>query len=136
MQQGDTILQNVQNPDVVSLKNVVASLKNKLKILSDLNDSIMGSPDVDLNSIEQYILDFDERSLENEFAISRYQVVIDSKSPVQNATANTGTQPDPTGDARGAHRPTSKLAKLTLPTFSGQILEFASFWDIFRILCS
>ena len=90
VQQGDTILQNLQNPDIHALKAVISSLKNNVKVLSDLNDNIMGNPDMDVDSIEHYKLDFDESLIKIATAISRFQRFCDFKAPVQNTTTNTG----------------------------------------------
>jgi len=122
-------------------------IQEKTHTIRGLNEKIINH--ADLGDIETELFDSEEYSIELEMKIHRYQEKIKILNETTFEQRDANQNHFTTGDVRHSTQPeeervptqtsnrgnyvtaSTKLPKLTLPTFSGNISEWQTFWDSF-----
>ena len=102
------------------------NLKKQASELHNLDKEIIEL--IDENAIEKEITENLELESEIDEAISVLDSVLAFKQP---SNVSTSSQPSRSSSPSNFQRH-AKLQKLTLPTFSGKVEDWVSFWDIFE----
>ena len=99
------------------------SLQDKCKILDELNEEVLS-------------LLTEEKEIENEIIQASdikndiMEIIFEIDAKLNTDTSSS--QPSLSPKLRGTNNPSAKLPKLSLPTFSGNPLEYQGFWDSFN----
>ena len=118
-----SILEDYSEKDRNRLLSYKTSLGEKLFVLNGLNGEVLNSMPNDEHAVEEEIV----RSSEITDEINEMMFAIDSKLNI-NELSNSPSFLAPSTH----HVNETKLPKLSLPLFSGNVVEYQGFWDSFN----
>jgi len=143
-----------EEEDLENIETFIEKVKEKVAILQNVNENVL-SP-TDAADTPEEIVEIEEYTLDVEIKLRKYKKILQRRSDTQNRET-TDTTPQTSASAsqpldaarintnasknnNGQSAPQistsstqfSKLPKLTLPTFDGDILQWQRFWDSFE----
>ena len=142
-----------EEDDHENIETFIVKVEEKLAILHNINEKILSLTDAadtpeEIVEIEEYAVDVEIKLRKYKKFLQRHPDTLNRETsdttlhPSASASqprdaeriytnaSNNNSQPEPKISKSSAH--CTKLPKLTLPTFDGDLLQWQSFWDSFE----